>query len=224
VCTHLCASPQSAAAVPLDQLDRHRLLSPRLLGAHVRCVSPEDITLLARRGVSVAHCPSATLAMAGPPAPVRAFLAAGIPVGLGVDNPSLNPRADLLGEARLAVLLARLREEDTLAISDEQALEMATIGAARSLGLDRQVGSLEAGKRADLVVLDAANTKWWPRHSWPSAIVHSAGPADVRLVLVEGRPVVEKGRLTWADPEIEQALGPKAQAASIALLERATLI
>ncbi len=223
VCTHLAASPASAAAAPLAELDDEGFLGGHLLGAHASAVGPADLARLAARDVRIAHCPGATGALAGAVTPVVAMRAAGITVGLGTDNPSLNPRVDLLEEGRWAARLARLRDGDPTVLPESEILALATVDGARCLGLDGLVGALVPGLRADLTVLDARGPHWWPRADPTSAVVRSARPGDVRHVLVDGRAVLTDGSPTWLSPTGLATVGTDTQRAADDLLARTGL-
>lgn len=227
LCTHLAAAPASAAAAPLTELDGAGLLGPWLLGAHAAALDAADIALLAGRDTRIAHCPTASAALAGPVTPVTDLLRAGVTVGLGVDNPSLNPDVDLFAEARWAGRLARLRDGDPAAggMLDEPALlRMMTVGGARCLGLDAEVGRLRPGLRADVTVLDATGPHWRPHAAdWATALVRHARAGDVRHVLVDGRWVLRDGGPTWLSAGDLAALLDDADRAATALLSRAGL-
>ncbi|ADP81785.1 amidohydrolase family protein [Pseudofrankia inefficax] len=227
LCTHLAASPPSAAAAPLAELDAAGVLGPWLLGAHAAAVDAEDVALLARRDVRVAHCPTASAALGGPVTPVATLRRAGVTVGLGVDNPSLNPDADLIAEARWAARLARLRAGDPRAggkLDETALLRMMTVDGARCLGLDDEIGRLRPGLRADVAVLDASGSHWWPRVAdWPAAVVRHARASDVRHVLVDGRWVLRDGAPTWLGGAALGALRADADRAATGLLARAGL-
>ncbi|QXC60204.1 amidohydrolase family protein [Aquihabitans sp. G128] len=188
---HLCASPESRAAFGPADLAAAGILGPRLLAAHCTAVDQHDVDELAGAGVAVAHCPTSNLALRGAVTPVAAFRRAGATVGLGLDNGSLNPRLDLLGEARAAVAASIGRRDP---VTTDDVLAMATIDGARTVGLDHLVGSIEVGKRADLVLLDTGGDHWWPHDSVAEAVVGQSRVTDVRTVLVDGRAVVEDGR------------------------------
>lgn len=151
---------------------------------------------LARSGGHVVHCPSCNMKLGSGIAPVREYLEAGVNVALGADGAASNNRLDGWEELRLAALLAQLRDGPT-ALSARTVFEMATLGGARALGLESEIGSLEVGKRADLVVLDVGAP-----HMAPAAdidpytlLVYSTRASDVRTVLVNGKVVVEAGVL-----------------------------
>lgn len=193
---HLCASPESRSACGPEDLDDLGVLDGHLLAAHCTAVDDHDIAVLASAGVAVAHCPTSNLALRGAVTPVAAFQRAGATVGLGLDNASLNPRHDLLGEARAAVA-ASIGRGDPITVDD--VLAMATIDGARAVGLAASVGSIEVGKRADLVLLDTSGDHWWPHHDIADAVVHQGRVEDVRLVLVDGMVVAADGRCTTLD-------------------------
>lgn len=206
---HLCASPESRAAFGTTDLERTGLLGPRVLAAHCTATDAHDISVLADAGVSVAHCPTSNLALRGAVTPVAAFRRAGATVGLGLDNGSLDSRMDLLGEARSAVS-ASIGRRDPISTAD--ALAMATIDGSRAAGLDHLVGSIEVGKRADLVLLDTSGDHWWPCADIAEAVVWQSRISDVRTVLVDGRAVVEDGCCTNLEPDRDAVLAAAAKA------------
>jgi 5-methylthioadenosine/S-adenosylhomocysteine deaminase len=212
---HLLSTDVVSAAT-LDELG---ILSPNLLGAHCTAANADDISLLAARGVRIAHCPTSS-AFGGLLPPLRLMLEAGLTMGLGSDNATLNNNSDILAEARRALLTARLQGAGSDLMTPRTALEMATIGGARAAGLDAEIGSLVPGKRADLIVLDTDAPHWFPRHDWYDALVLQAKSSDVRTVIVDGKTVVEDGGVLTVDMK---RLGPDAQRASEGVLHRAGL-
>lgn len=188
---HLCASPESRAAFGVTDLEAAGLLDARVLAAHCTAIDDRDVAVLADADVAIAHCPTSNLALRGAVTPAAALRRAGARVGLGLDNGSLNPRLDLLGEARAAIA-ASIGRRDPLGVDD--VLAMATIDGARAVGLGHLVGSIERGKRADLVLLDASADHWWPHEDIARAVVEQSRVTDVRTVLVDGRVVVDDGR------------------------------
>src|SRR5437763_10018510 len=138
------------ARSPIALLEKHDLLQSGSLLIHCVRVDDADITTIARRGCSVAHCPASNAKFGHGVAPLLPLLAAGIAVGVGSDSVASNNRMDILDEARLAVLVHRGATRRHDAFGAHQALELATIGGARALGLDGRIGSLEVGKEADL--------------------------------------------------------------------------
>ncbi len=186
---------------PTKWLDQMGVFSLPTVAAHCVTVDDDDIAILAERGVQVAHNPGSNMKLASGIAPVRALLRAGVGVGLGTDGPSSNNNLDMIEEARLAALCAKLHEDDPTAVSAAEALRMATMGGARALGLHTVAGSLEAGKRADLILLDPRSPALHPMHDAASAVVYAAGSADVKLTMVDGKILVENGQLPGIDLE-----------------------
>src|SRR6266540_1268780 len=185
----------------LAYLDSVGISGPRAALAHCVWVDQEGIARLARQRTNVVHCPSSNLKLGSGIAPIPEMLAAGCRVGLGADGAPCNNRLDAFTEMRLAALIQKPRLGPD-ALPAPQALELATLGGARALGLEAEIGSLEAGKRADLVVLDLNGPHTQPDEAdLVSRIVYSARAADVRHVLVDGRVVVKDGALKTANVE-----------------------
>jgi 5-methylthioadenosine/S-adenosylhomocysteine deaminase len=183
---------------PLARLDRLGLVTERLIAVHAVHLSAADIELLARRGASVAHCPASNLKLGSGIAPVTELLAAGVNLGIGTDGAASNDRLDLLAETRLAALLAKGRSHDAGALPAHAALEAATLGGARALGLDRRIGSLEPGKAADLTAFDLGTLETQPVYAPVAQLIYAAGREHVTEVWVAGRRVV-KGRQVLAE-------------------------
>jgi 5-methylthioadenosine/S-adenosylhomocysteine deaminase len=186
-------------ARPLARLERIGLVSERLIAVHAVHLDNQEIALLADRGASIAHCPTSNLKLASGIAPVAAALQAGVNVCFGTDGAASNNRLDLIGEMRLAALLAKGASGDAAALPAWQALECATLGAARALGLDTLVGSIEAGKSADLAAIDLSAPEVVPCHDPVSHFAYVCGREHVSDVWVAGRPVVRERQLTTAD-------------------------
>lgn len=184
---------------PLARLQQLNLLGPNFIAVHAVHVTPAEIELLAAHGCHVAHCPSSNLKLAAGHAPIPALLQAGVNVGLGSDSAASNNRLDLLGELRLAALLGKLNSKDAAAVPAHAALEMATINAARALGLDAKIGSLETGKRADITAIDFSAPELAPCYHPLSHIAYAAGREHVSHVWVDGRLRVHNGALTSLD-------------------------
>jgi 5-methylthioadenosine/S-adenosylhomocysteine deaminase len=193
-------------------------LGPNLLAAHSVHLSAEEIGIMARRGVSVAHNPVSNMFLGDGIAPVVEMLKAGITVALGTDGAASNNSQDMFEVVKTAALLQRARTQDAQAVPAMQALRMATIHGARALGLDRLIGSLEPGKRADLIMLDLQSAPHNVAvHNVVSHLVHCAKAADVELVMVDGRILMEGRRVPGLD---EADLLAKAQAAGERLVRR----
>ena len=223
---HLCETPVDSHLFTgsgpgmscIEWLDATGLLSSSLLASHCVEVTDRDRRLLAGAGTHVAHVPTSNAASSQRVAPVPQLLDAGVVVGLGNDNGNLSERS-VLAQMRQAVLMARSTSGDPDAITTCEAVRMATIDGARALGIDDLVGSIEVGKRADLVLFDRSGSHWWPNHDPHTAPVFQARPTDVRHVWVDGHRVVDGGRCTTLDA-VEPAL---LQEAALGVLDRAGL-
>lgn len=185
---------------PLARLDALGLLTPRLLAVHMTQLTPEEIALVAKHGVSVAHCPESNLKLASGIAPLAALKAAGVNCGLGTDGCASNNDLDMLGEMRTAALLAKGSTGNAEALPAAEALRMATLDGARALGLDSLIGSLVPGKQADLIAIDFRDPRLAPVYDPVAQIVYAAQRDNVREVWVAGRHVVRGGAVTQADP------------------------
>jgi cytosine/adenosine deaminase-related metal-dependent hydrolase len=173
------------------------LCGPRSTLAHCVHATTEERMILARSGTHVAHCPSSNLKLGSGIAPVPEMLAEGISVALGADGAPCNNDLDAFVELGLAALLHKPRVGPA-GMTALQALELATLGGARALGLEKEIGSLEPGKRADLIVVDVRAPHTTPRFDPVSTLVYSARSSDVRHVIVDGRVLVRDGGLTEA--------------------------
>jgi cytosine/adenosine deaminase-related metal-dependent hydrolase len=171
-------------------LDSVGIAGPRAVLAHCVWVDPHEMARLARQGTNVAHCPSSNLKLASGIAKIPELLAAGCRVAIGADAAPCNNRLDVFAEMRLAALVQKPRLGAD-ALPAAQVLELATLGGARALGLEAELGSIVPGKRADLVVLDLREPHLHPLLGDPvSLVVYAACASDVRDVVVDGRPVV----------------------------------
>jgi 5-methylthioadenosine/S-adenosylhomocysteine deaminase len=204
---------------PVEYVESSGLLDLPVLAAHCVAVSDGDIDILARHGVRVAHNPGSNMKLASGAAPVQKMLSAGVAVGLGTDGAASNNNLDMVEEMRLAGLLHKATLLDPTAVPARVCLEMATRGGAACLGLDDDIGSIEIGKRADIVLLDFAAPHLSPAGiaDLASHIVYSACGADVSAVLVDGRVLMEDRRLTTLD---ESAIMAEAEARALRLAGR----
>jgi cytosine/adenosine deaminase-related metal-dependent hydrolase len=182
-------------------LDSVGIAGSRAALAHCVWADQDAIGRLARAGTNVVHCPSSNLKLGSGIAPVPEMLAAGCHVALGADGAPCNNRLDGFEEMRLAALIQKPRLGPE-ALPATKVLELATRGGARALGLEHEIGSIEVGKRADLVALDLSGPHGQPAEAdLVSRLVYAARAADVRHVVVDGRVVVRSGRLLTADLE-----------------------
>ena len=186
---------------PLARLHALGLVDSSLIAVHAIHLTETEIRLLAEKGCHVAHCPTSNLKLASGIAPVPRLLAAGINLSLGTDGAASNNRLDLFSEMRLAALLAKGAGGDPTVLPAHTVLEMATIRAARALGIDDRVGSLEPGKFADMTAVDLGALELQPSYDPLSHLVYAAGREHVSHVWVGGELLVEDGRLTRLDPQ-----------------------
>ena len=190
------------ARSPIALLEKHDLLQPGSLLIHCVRVDESDITTIARHGCSVAHCPASNAKFGHGVAPLLPILAAGIAVGIGSDSVASNNRMDILDEARLAVLVHRGAARRHDAFGAQRALELATIGGARALALDDRIGSLEAGKEADLAAFRIDIPRTTPIGDPYSAAIFALPGRSAELVTVRGNVLVEHGRCKSYDSEL----------------------
>lgn len=186
---------------PIELLDSLGLLGPRSLLAHCVVLRPDEIAMMAERRAAVAHCPESNLKMGSGVAPVKDLLQAGVTVGLGTDGAATNNDLDMWGEMHTAALLQKGTLLDPTVLPANQALRMATIDGARALGLGGEIGSLEPGKWADLVLIDLDQPHLTPRFDIYSLLVYAARASDVDSVFIHGRPVLQDRRLLTLDRE-----------------------
>lgn len=179
------------------------LLGPRITAAHCVHVDAGDIALLAEHQVAVAHCPRSNAFLGCGIAPLTELREAGIRVGLGTDSPNSALSFDMFEEMRAAVLSARARTRQADALVAFEALELATLGSARALGLEDEIGTLTPGKRADLAVVSLRDSPYLPWENPPAAVVYGGSPERVVLTVVDGEVRYRKGEFEW--PELRRA-------------------
>ncbi|HEY3937069.1 MAG TPA: amidohydrolase [Bryobacteraceae bacterium] len=189
---------------PTQVLEQLGVLDGRVIAAHAIWEDDNDLQILKSHGTGVAHCPSSNMKLASGVARVTDMLKLGIPVGLGNDGfAGSNDSADLIREMDLAAKLQKVTRMDPTALPAEQAFEMATIGGARVLGMEKEIGSLEEGKRADLITISLANPNAVPNYNVYSQIVYAAKASDVEDVFINGKQIVSARRvLTLNQQEI----------------------
>ena len=225
--THASESPGEIAIVKqlsgsrsnLEYLSEVRLASPLLCAAHCVWADDRDQELLAAHDVKVMHCPSSNLKLGSGIAPVPEMRARGITVSLGADGAACNNRLDMFEEMRLAAVLQAVRLKPG-ALPARDVLTMATRAGARTLGLDRDIGSLEVGKRADLIVVDRDRPHLAPGPEPYSTIVYAARGSDVRTTIVDGEVLVRDFEPVGFD---RAQVAAEARGAARDLAARATL-
>ncbi|MGW5660581.1 amidohydrolase [Streptomyces sp. NPDC003758] len=189
---------------PVELLDQLGVLGPDVLLAHAVDLTGPEIAALARTGTAVAHCPVSNLKLGCGIAPVPRLLDAGVTVGLGTDGAVSSDTLDVFDAMRQAALVHKAAGDPTV-VAAEQAVRMATIEGARALGLGDRLGSLEAGKRADLIVLDLGRPHLRPRHDVWATLAYAAHSADVRDTVVDGRILMRDRVLTTLDEAVALA-------------------
>jgi 5-methylthioadenosine/S-adenosylhomocysteine deaminase len=214
-------SRPSRDTIALPRLDRLGVLDPRTKLAHMVYVDDADVALLARRGVKVVHCPTAGLKHTKGLAAHGRFpemVDAGVCVSLGGDSGNGSNHFDMLRLMYLAATIYKDARNDVTVLPAERVLEMGTIRGAESLLLADRIGSIEPGKRADLVLYDLDTPEWRPLLNPINNLVYAASGASVRTVLIDGRVVLDEGRLTTLD---ERALYERVERLSRAHVRRA---
>ena len=184
---------------PVMHLDNLGLLDSKVVAAHCVVLDKREIDLLARRGVKVVHCPESNMKLASGVAPVPEMLGAGIAVGLGTDGSASNNNVDMFGEMNTGAKLHKAHRLDPTAMAATETLAMATIGGARVLGAENEIGSLEPGKKADLIVLDLNQPHLTPLYNIPSHLVYAARGADIVHSVINGKVVMQGRELKTID-------------------------
>jgi len=186
---------------PLQRLKQLGLMSPRLLAVHMTQLNQDEIELCAESGLHVLHCAESNLKLASGYCAVQQLTEAGVNVALGTDGAASNNDLDMLGEMRTAALLAKGVAADASAVPAHTALRMATLNGARALGLENEIGSLQAGKSADIVALRLNDIETEPLYNPLSQLVYAAGRESVTDVWVAGRQLLKNRILTTLDHE-----------------------
>jgi 5-methylthioadenosine/S-adenosylhomocysteine deaminase len=181
---------------PVQYLDKVGVLGPDVLAAHCIFVDAADRKILADRHVGCVHNPSSNMMLASGVSPVPEMRAAGVAVGLGTDGPAgSNNDLDLMEEMDLAAKLAKITKNDPLALNAKAAVEMATIDGARALHMDKEIGSLEPGKKADLILVDLDRPNAVPMYDVYAQIAYALKGSDVSTVIIGGKPVMRDRKL-----------------------------
>ncbi len=199
---------------PIRLLERVGVLDARPLLIHCVRVDGGDVGAIAQHDCAIAHCPASNAKLGHGIAPLTEFLRAGIRVGIGSDSVASNNRMDLLDEARLGVLMQRARTAQFNVITASEALELATLGGARALGLESEIGSLDVGKAADLAAFPLDAPRSAPVYDPASALVFAASGRMASFVAVGGRPLVRDSRLVGPAANV-----PSLESAARALAE-----
>ncbi|KAL4951361.1 hypothetical protein BDW69DRAFT_170247 [Aspergillus filifer] len=211
----------SVGHTPMTYCSSVGLLSPSTVLVHMVHLDDNDITLLSESGTHVAHCPTSNAKLASGICRVPDLQKAGVNIGVGTDGAPCNNTCDLLQEMKLTAIIHKSISYDPTAVPAESVLEMATINGAKALGLQDTIGSLEVGKKADFVAIDARGINMQPWFNPISAVVYTATGKDVDVVVIDGKMVVNGGYLLTMD---EQEIVVEAQKRSREVVERAGLV
>jgi 5-methylthioadenosine/S-adenosylhomocysteine deaminase len=184
---------------PIAALETLGMFSARVIAAHAVWIEPGEIQLLQRRGVGVAHNPESNMKLASGTAPVPEYLNAKVAVGLGTDGAASNNDLDMFEAMRQAAFLHKLTSKDPRVVSARVALDMATMGGARVIGREKQLGSLEAGKLADLIVVRMDRPRQTPMYDPVSHLVYATRGDDVDTTIVNGRILMRDGKVRSLD-------------------------
>ena len=184
---------------PVNHMESLELLSSNLIACHCVWLEEAEMDLLARRGVKVVHNPESNMKLASGVAPVPELLAKGVTVGLGTDGCVSNNNMDLFQEMDSAAKLHKVHRLDPTVMPSSVVLEMATLGSAKVLGMEKEIGSLEVGKKADIIILSLQSPHLQPVYNIVSHLVYSATGADVRDVIIDGQLVMQNRQLLTLD-------------------------
>lgn len=182
---------------PVQYLDHIGVLNERLIAGHVVFVTEEDLDLLQKRDVGIAHNMGANSKGAKGVSPAVSMYKRGMNIGLGTDGPMSGNTLDIISQMGLVAKVHKLFNKDRSLFPASEIVEMATIGGARALHLDKKIGSVEVGKRADLIILETESVNMQPIFDYYSVLVYSANPSNVETVIVDGKVLVENKKLKY---------------------------
>ncbi|MDD4271363.1 MAG: amidohydrolase [Patescibacteria group bacterium] len=186
---------------PVEYLDELEMLSDRLMAAHSVWLNDNDLEIYKNRGVKVAHCPISNMKLASGAAPLKRMLEMGITVGLGTDGAASNNTLDLFSDMRACALMHKVNNFDPTAISAKEVVKMATIGGAKVLGMDKEIGSLQAGKKADIITINLNKPHLAPVYNPYSHLVYCVSHDDVENVIVNGKVIMKNREVKTLDEE-----------------------
>ena len=186
---------------PFEYLDSLGFLGENVIAAHSVHLTPHDIQLIAKRKVGVSHNPESNMKLASGIAPIPELLDAGAKIGLGTDGAASNNDLNMFEEMDTAAMLHKVFTKNSSVVNAKSVVEMATIGGARVLGLDKEIGSIEKGKRADIIIIDLDKPHLTPLYNPYSQIVYAMDGADVETVIIEGRIVMRDHKILTVNEE-----------------------
>ena len=194
----MTASERGSPTV-VGYLDSLGFLGPGVVAAHAVWVNDSDMALLKARGVGVSHNPESNMKLASGIAPVKAYLASNVAVGLGTDGAASNNDLDMFESMRAASFLQKVATSDPTALGAKAAVHMATMGGARALGMEKQIGSLEAGKRADIIIVSMSAARQTPMYDPISHLVYVTRGDDVQTTIVNGKVLMRNRKVLTLD-------------------------
>jgi len=205
----------------VEYLDSIGFLNERLLAGHCVWVDERDIRILKRKNVKIAHLPICNMYLGSGIAPIVEMLNSGLVVALGTDDACASDTVSMISSMKFAALLQKVKTLDASSITAEKVLEMSTIDAAKALGMEKLIGSIEVSKKADVIILDSNYPNLKPMHHIPSAIVYQAYGNEVDTVIIDGKIVMKERKIASIEELYGDSLLVKAQKASEAIIDRA---
>lgn len=224
VSTHLAESPADAM---LDGVSATQYLSyigylhKRLLAGHCVWLDDRDIRLLKKYDVKVSHLPVSNQYLASGIAPITKMINYGITVSIGTDDCNCNESVNMISDMKHVALLQKVKNLDSGAITSEKVLEMATIDGARAVGMENKIGSIEIGKKADIIIINMQYPHLKPSHQVPSTLVYQANGSEIDTTIIDGKVLMQNKKLTLISKREEEKLLDDAQNASIRIAEKA---
>lgn len=226
VTTHLAEAPLDANMYGMTATEfSHCLgfLSPRVLAAHCVWMNDRDLRLLKVNDVKVANNSVSNLYLGSGIAPISKMISQGITVGIGTDDANCNESINMIQAMKIAALTQRASNLDASALTSEKVVEMATIDAAKALGMENEIGSLEPGKKADIIILNLTQPQLTPLHHIPNGLVFQAYGSEVETTIIDGKIIMEDRNLSFLDSKQEKELYIDAQKTSYEIAKRAGL-
>jgi len=202
---------------PIELMNSLDFLGPDVLCVHCVWLSDREIRILAAKNAAVSHNPTSNMYLASGPSPIHRLVEAGVTMSLGLDGAASNNNQDMVELMKMAVLLNKVSTLDPTSMTAERVLEMATIGGAKALGIDNEVGSLEKGKKADIAIANLKNLATTPINRPYSQLVYCANGSVIDTVMVDGKILMEGRKILAFD---EKELMNKTQETADNLLKR----
>jgi 5-methylthioadenosine/S-adenosylhomocysteine deaminase len=184
---------------PAELLVRNKVLDKNSIAAHACYLNSKEIKLISENRVKIAHCPTSNMKLASGIKPLKELLAANATIGLATDSACSNNNLDMFEEMKFAALLHKINRQDPAIANAQLILDMATINGAKVAGKEKEIGSLEKGKKADIIILDFNQPHLLPTHNFVSHLVYSANGADVITTIVNGKILMEERKVLIAD-------------------------